>query len=57
MYELSESLASKGIVHMLDTKRIGLDKRFNVKYFLGVDFKIDKTANKQEMIEEYKNAV
>jgi hypothetical protein len=48
MLELCDCLASRSIVHELDVKRVGLDKRFNVKYFLGVDFKVDKVVDKQK---------
>jgi hypothetical protein len=42
-------LASRCIVHDLDVNRVGLDKKFNVKYFLGVDFKIDKGIDKNKI--------
>ena len=44
-------------MHELDVKRVGLDKRFNLKYYLGVDFKIDRMADKEILMEEYKSKV
>jgi hypothetical protein len=46
MLELCDGLASRSIIHELDVQRVGLDRRYNIKYFLGVDFKLDKTADK-----------
>lgn len=46
MLELCKELSTKGIVHDLDIKRVGLDKWHNLKYYLGVDFKIDRKADK-----------
>jgi hypothetical protein len=57
MLELCGSLSAKGIVHDLDVKRVGLDKRYNLKYYLGIDFKIDKTVDRQKILEDYKNQV
>jgi hypothetical protein len=53
MLELCENFASRFIVHDLDVNRVGFDKRFNLKYFLGVDFKIDKNIDKDKKIESY----
>ena len=36
---------------------MGFDKRFNLKYFLGVDFKIDKNIDKNKKNESYVNQV
>ena len=57
MLELCECLASKSIVHDLDVNRVGMDKKFNLKYFLGVDFKIDKSLDKQKANESYKSKI
>ena len=57
MLELCQELSTKGIVHELDVKRAGLDKRFNLKYYLGVDFKIDRMADKEILMEEYRKKV
>lgn len=54
MLELSEELSKKGIVHELDVNRVGLDKRYNLKYYLGVDFKIDRIADKDKLMEKYR---
>lgn len=57
MLELCKELSTKGIVHELDIKRVGLDKRFNLKYYLGVDFKIDRMVDKGILMEEYRQKV
>ena len=57
MLELCRELSTKGILHELDIKRVGLDKRFNLKYYLGVDFKIDRMADKEILMEEYRRKV
>ena len=54
MLELCEELSKKGIVHELDVNRVGLDKRYNLKYYLGVDFKIDRIADKDKLMEKYR---
>lgn len=57
MLELCRELSTKGILHELDIKRVGLDKRFNLKYYLGVDFRIDRMADKEILMEEYRRKV
>lgn len=57
MLELCKELSTKGIQHELDIKRVGLDKRFNLKYYLGVDFKIDRMADKEILMEGYRQKV
>lgn len=54
MLELCKELSTKGILHQFDIKRVGLDKRFNLKYYLGVDFKIDRMVDKQKLMEGYR---
>lgn len=44
-------------MHDLDVSRVGLDKRFNLKYFLGVDFRIDKNIDKEMKNERYVSQV
>jgi hypothetical protein len=55
MFKLCECLASKFIIHDFDLNRVGLDNRFNLKYFLGVDFKIDKNIDREKKNESYVN--
>lgn len=50
MLELCECLASRCIVHDLNVNRVGLDKKFNLRYYLGVDFKIDKGMDKNQRL-------
>lgn len=57
MLELCKELSTKGIVHEVDIKRVGLDKRFNLKYYLGVDIKIDRMADKGILMEGYMQKV
>ena len=57
MLELCKELSTKGILHQFDIKRVGLDKRFNLKYYLGVDFKIDRMVDKEKQMEGYRQKV
>jgi len=49
MVLLCNTLASRFIVHELDVKRVGLDRSYNLKYYLGIDFVIDRTISKNKI--------
>ncbi len=46
-------LASRFIIHELDVKRVGLDKKYNLKYYLGIDFVIDRSISQNKIKEAY----
>jgi hypothetical protein len=45
------------IDHTLRLPNVGLDAQGNLKYYLGVDFKIDRNANKQDMLRRYRGQI
>lgn len=57
MISLAENLANHCIDHEFKMNNIGLDKRNNLKYYLGLNFKIDRTMQKQKLIQKYRQAV
>lgn len=50
-------LASRFIIHELDVKRVGLDKKYHLKYYLGIDFVIDRTISQNKIREAYMTQV
>jgi hypothetical protein len=45
------------IIHEFKFHNVGLDKSLRLKYFLGFDFKIDKTSNKDDLNLKYQQVV
>jgi hypothetical protein len=50
---LASSLACHGVDHTLQLSRVGIDSRQHLKYFLGVDFRIDRSLNRPEILQKY----
>jgi len=57
LQELAENVAAHFIDHQFKLSNIGVDRRNNLKYFLGMNFRIDKTLPKIETALKYKQQV
>lgn len=55
--ELVENIAAHSIEHQFKLSNIGLDKRNNLKYYIGFDFKIDRALVKNEATLKYKRQI
>ncbi len=57
MYELAENLASHCVEHEFHPENIGLDKRNGLKYYLGFNFKIDRSMRKEDTLHKYRRII
>ncbi len=46
MYDLANNLVNHCVQHEFKVRNIGLDRRNGLKYFLGLNFNIDKAMRK-----------
>jgi hypothetical protein len=57
MTRLTVKLASSGILHSLWFDNVGLGPKNELKYFLGFNFKINQTVNKEVLAESYRKEI
>ena len=53
LIELGHNLARNGVEHTFTLDRIGIDQSDNLRYFLGLNFKINKLAQKEQLALKY----
>ena len=53
MEELAHKLAINGVNHQMKFDNVGLGKEGNLKYFIGLNFQIDKKNNKADLEKKY----
>ena len=57
MYDLADNLVNHCVQHEFKVSNIGLDRRNGLKYFLGLNFNIDKAMRKQDTLQRYRRII